>query len=54
MSTSNSEQKKKNKLKLGWKDYIAFTIALLETALLPFVLIIVALLVILAVFLILI
>ncbi|MFB0523070.1 MAG: hypothetical protein ACETV1_04830 [Candidatus Bathyarchaeia archaeon] len=36
-------KEKEEELKLDWRDYVAFVIALLETSLLPFVLIMVTL-----------
>lgn len=40
------EEKKAEPIKLDWKDYLAIAIAALQTALLPFVLLIIVVLVI--------
>lgn len=44
MPSKNDEKKKP--FKLDWRDYIAFTIALLETSLLPIVLVTIGLFII--------
>ena len=42
--TEKKKTKKTKKLELEWRDYVALTIALLQTTLLPFVLLIFVLL----------
>lgn len=52
MSSKDSEREQdEEKVKLSWKDYVGFVIALLQTTLLPFVLMILTLLAILAIIL---
>jgi cell division septal protein FtsQ len=51
MSEEPTREEEREEVHLDWKDYIAFAIALLQTVLLPYVLFIVALLIILAIFL---
>ncbi|MDH5450518.1 MAG: hypothetical protein OEX77_06425 [Candidatus Bathyarchaeota archaeon] len=51
IQTSNGEKEEdEKKLSFGWKDILAFTIALLETVLLPLLIFIVVLVVILVLF----
>jgi hypothetical protein len=45
---SNNEEKEK--LKLNWKDYLAIIIAALQTTLLPFILLLIAMLIIMLIF----
>lgn len=45
---NEEKEEDEKKLSLGWKDILAFTIALLETVLLPLLIFIVVLVVILA------
>lgn len=55
MTSSKSEKKETNNenVRIDWKDYIAFIVALFTTALLPFVLLITFLIILYVIFMIL-
>lgn len=53
MASNKSEKKENEKVRMNWKDYIAFIVALLTTTFSPFVLVIIFLIVLAVIFMIL-